>query len=143
MRIEDITRICPLCNQKLYDRYEGLVCKNWKCKLFHKRGEGWIFNSNKKKENVNNFLLKFYADINGYSNIKKWLELKRFILKRDKYTCKKCGKNLQDDCIPILEVHHIIPRHEAPELTYDKDNCITLCEECHTFVHSKDKRRFK
>ena len=31
---------CPLCNNRLYTRKCGFVCKNWKCLLYSK-GSGW------------------------------------------------------------------------------------------------------
>lgn len=39
--------------------------------------------------------------------------------------CEACGSNLD------LNVHHIKPFHENPELELDTDNLITLCREHH------------
>ena len=51
------------------------------------------------------------------------------ILHRDNYTCQCCGKK---NC--RLEVHHIKFRRDGG--TDDKENLITLCEECHKGVHA-------
>ena len=51
---------------------------------------------------------------------------RKAIIKRDKYTCQKCGKT---DC--YLEAHHDDCWADNPELRYDIDNGITLCKECH------------
>ena len=52
----------------------------------------------------------------------------RLALKRDNYTCKKCGFNSD---VEILEVDHIKPKRVAPELERMLDNLITLCPNCH------------
>jgi len=57
--------------------------------------------------------------------------LRQIVLKRDNYTCQKCGKfeNVRLHC------HHIIPHINSPLETNDPDNCITLCKDCHKEVH--------
>ena len=35
-------RYCPICNKKMQKRKQGLVCKNWKCKLNWKY-YGWVY----------------------------------------------------------------------------------------------------
>lgn len=56
----------------------------------------------------------------------KYVRWRSEILKRDNYTCKKCGKR---QC--YLEVHHIKSYTHYPELRYDMKNAITLCKNCH------------
>jgi 5-methylcytosine-specific restriction endonuclease McrA len=34
-------------------------------------------------------------------------------------------------------VHHVVPRHVAPERMYDITNCQVLCNRCHDEVHGK------
>ena len=34
---------CPICKHKLQYRKNGLVCKNWKCKNYWKKGRGVCF----------------------------------------------------------------------------------------------------
>lgn len=61
----------------------------------------------------------------GYS---KW----RFnCLKRDNYTCQKCGSK------EFLCVHHIKPYALYPNLRTQISNGITLCKNCHKQIHSK------
>lgn len=57
---------------------------------------------------------------------KLYKEFRETILKRDNYTCQKCGAKNR------LQVHHIKSRKEYPELIMDADNCITLCITCHS-----------
>ena len=42
--------------------------------------------------------------------------------------CQWCGNDKR------LEVHHIKPFHESPELELDQENMITLCRFCHFVV---------
>ena len=48
------------------------------------------------------------------------------VLKRDNYTCRKCGRI---NC--YLEAHHLANWADNPKLRYDINNGITLCRECH------------
>jgi hypothetical protein len=60
-------------------------------------------------------------------------ELRQLVLKRDNYTCQKCGEIERP-----LHCHHILPVAIEPLLSADIDNCITLCEECHKKAHEQD-----
>lgn len=61
---------------------------------------------------------------------RKWREE---IIERDK-KCVWCGSTDK------LEVHHIKPFAEYPELRYDYENAITLCEQCHKRYHGLEKK---
>jgi 5-methylcytosine-specific restriction endonuclease McrA len=40
------------------------------------------------------------------------------------------------DCQRLAQcVHHIVPRHVAPDLMYDTANVVSLCNECHDARH--------
>ncbi len=53
-----------------------------------------------------------------------------FVFARDKYKCIECGS-----IGVILNAHHIKKWSEYPELRFDVDNGLTLCEECHKEIH--------
>ena len=41
------------------------------------------------------------------------------------------------DCQKLAQcVHHIVPRHVAPDLMYDTANVVSLCNDCHIIRHS-------
>lgn len=61
---------------------------------------------------------------------KRW----RFdVYSRDNFTCQHCGDKRGGN----LHAHHIKPFADHPELRFDVSNGITLCENCHKKVHSK------
>jgi hypothetical protein len=59
-------------------------------------------------------------------------ELRKMVLKRDKYKCVKCGSN------GPLHCHHIYPVSIEFIESADIDNCMTLCIDCHKEAHQKD-----
>ena len=63
-------------------------------------------------------------------------ELRKMVLERDNWTCQKCEKNKEEDPELSLHCHHIDPVVNNPIESADVDNCITLCEECHKWIHS-------
>lgn len=57
------------------------------------------------------------------------------VLRRDNYHCRRCslGKIGKRG----LHVHHIKPWAGNPDLRFDLNNAVTLCQSCHRWVHSK------
>ena len=64
--------------------------------------------------------------MSGYTNISE------YVLCRDKHTCQSCGKKTGKK-----HVHHVIWRRDGGADT--PENLITLCESCHTKVHSSSR----
>jgi hypothetical protein len=54
---------------------------------------------------------------------------------RDAWKCKMSNK----DCKGRLEAHHILPKRDFPELIYDINNGITLCQFHHPRKHKDEK----
>lgn len=50
---------------------------------------------------------------------------------RDYYRCRRCGKQDYKN-----HAHHIAPRSRRPDLRFDLDNGITVCMDCHNWIHS-------
>jgi len=60
--------------------------------------------------------------------------LRQLVLKRDDYGCLKCGKTSKE---VQLHVHHEKSYTLNKIMANDPDNCITLCKECHKWIHSQ------
>jgi len=60
-----------------------------------------------------------------------WKFLERAVLERDAETCRRCTNS---DARP-LHIHHIVPWSESVELRLAINNLVTLCSECHRWVH--------
>jgi 5-methylcytosine-specific restriction endonuclease McrA len=52
------------------------------------------------------------------------------VKERDDYVCQKCGVRSKQN-----HAHHIAPRSRRPDLKFDRQNGITLCADCHSWVH--------
>lgn len=64
----------------------------------------------------------------------KWRNLVRAVFHRDNYHCQRCGS---PKVYPHpLHAHHITPWADSEALRFDMDNLVTLCHECHPWVHS-------
>jgi 5-methylcytosine-specific restriction endonuclease McrA len=60
---------------------------------------------------------------------KKHFSWRAQVLIRDKNTCRRCGGH------HCLEAHHIYSVKSVPELAFDVNNGVTLCEDCHKLYH--------
>lgn len=65
---------------------------------------------------------------------REWGAKRSHILSRDHYTCQRCGKGEKDRI--ALQVHHLHYIDGLDPWEYKDSELITLCEECHSFVHS-------
>lgn len=70
---------------------------------------------------------------------KDWHMLRDRVLKRDNYECQLCKENgkLTTQYDSVLEVDHIKPLEQYPELATDIDNLRTLCKDCHNKRHKR------
>lgn len=59
----------------------------------------------------------------------KYKQLRRARLRKDKYTCQRCGSKSN------LTIHHITNFTTDADHRYDIGNVVTLCEHCHTTFH--------
>jgi len=114
-----IYKICPNCNKKFSTRKKvNKIYCCMECKLEYHRG--------KNHHSWKGIDYKYERD--KYKPILKRLSYETF--KRDNFTCQECGKV---GC--KLHCHHIKHWKDYPNLRFDKENLITLCEECHMNIH--------
>ena len=57
---------------------------------------------------------------------KRWPALRQAARRRDNWCCVKCGHRGR------IEVDHIKPVRDAPELAFDLTNLQCLCRQCHS-----------
>jgi hypothetical protein len=65
----------------------------------------------------------------------RYEQFRIMILKRDNYTCFKCGKTGN-------EVHHIWSQNYYPHLKYDPDNAMCACVDCNNDIAEEGRKRF-
>ena len=74
-----------------------------------------------------------------FYNSEDWHRLRDAVLARDHYECVMCKANgkLTTNRDSVLEVDHIKPLEQYPELAMDIDNLRTLCKDCHNKRHHR------
>ncbi len=65
-----------------------------------------------------------------------WNSRRKRVYKRDDYTCQNCGIGGGSYGNAELHAHHVVPKSRGG--THDVSNLITLCNQCHKTVHSKN-----
>lgn len=66
----------------------------------------------------------------------KWIQMREHILRRDGYMCqvsKRYGKIREAEV-----VHHIFPRGEFPQYTYEEWNLISVTRSVHNLFHYRE-----
>jgi 5-methylcytosine-specific restriction endonuclease McrA len=61
--------------------------------------------------------------------------IRQMCLARDNYECQRCGVLITE---AELHTHHIEGAVQQPMLAHDIENTITLCKNCHKWVHSQE-----
>ena len=97
--------VCPVCGKEVRAIHEYKGRKSVYCSK-----ECWAKRGKRVKRIVRT------------PEFRKW---KSEVFKRDNFTCQMCGAKT------MLEAHHIKEKVNFPELEYDVDNGICLCNDCH------------
>jgi 5-methylcytosine-specific restriction endonuclease McrA len=119
---ERIKKICSVCKK------EFLVRACWA-----KRGTGKYCSYGCSKIGRNKGLSGERPTIMSTLEYKKW---RREVFIRDNFTCVSCERMGGS-----LEAHHIKSFSNYPELRFEVNNGITLCESCHKIIHHKRRER--
>lgn len=70
----------------------------------------------------------------------RWTPTRLAALNRDGWACTVCGRGSHNGT--ILDVDHVLPWRERPDLAFDLTNLRTLCRLHHNRkTHGKPKRR--
>ena len=68
---------------------------------------------------------------------KEYSSWRTSVYERDDYICQECGKK-GNETGGYLNAHHIKKYSEFPELLFDVNNGITLCQKCHRRTQGKE-----
>lgn len=82
-------------------------------------------------------------EILGPLNTVRWKKLRSLIIKRDKGYCQRCFIKYGNINGENLQVHHIKPRIDYPELIWEETNLITLCKTCNLNLGISGKLDFE
>ena len=120
----------------------------YKCNKINLRGVKCECGSKVNEESVNRRkeYLKKYNEDNAATirplKTQKWQNFRKQILFRDGGYCQRCKVKFNILNYDNLEVHHIKSRRDYPELMFDEENCITLCELCNNELGTSNKLDF-
>ena len=90
-----------------------------------------LLSDNTENKTLNNSLSK--KQVQKLRTTTEMKTLKKKIHKRDIH-CQCCGETEKQ-----LQVHHIMPLSDYPELNCDEGNLICLCQSCHNRYHNEYK----
>lgn len=107
-----ITQKCPHCGKRLPYRTQCECAKKRRNKYMKKRYEE--------------------GKVDKALNCKLWRDIRQEVIQRDGGFCQRCFALRGEIVTDNLTVDHIKTRKDYPELVYDKDNLITLCQSCNS-----------
>jgi hypothetical protein len=102
-----------------------------KCHIEYQTGEtnpNWIKDRTKIKNQ--------HKTIRWSKEMEDW---RNTVYNRDQWTCQMCNNESKKITRLVLNVHHIKCFSEYPDLRFDTNNGITLCEICHKKTYNKEK----
>ncbi|WNM51534.1 HNH endonuclease [Staphylococcus phage S-CoN_Ph10] len=111
-------KVCSYCGRR-YDANKQCICQVNNSNEYSKQ----YYEQNKERKKQ--------------LNSKRWKTLRERIIKRDGGMCNRCWVSLNVIETKDLQVHHIKPRSEYPELMYDPNNLITVCKTCNLALGTK------
>lgn len=105
------------------------------------------YNSKESKQTTNLFDQhieivppEYYAHYSVYLKSQEWRDLRKMVLKRDKYRCIDCKvKAYHKDFCPLgdkLQVHHL--HYDGIDtMTFTMDQLVSVCNRCHDIRHGR------
>lgn len=64
--------------------------------------------------------------------------MRKMVIQEDGGVCQRCFIKFEIINSTELQVHHIKPRIEFPELMYERSNLITICKTCNLQLGLKE-----
>lgn len=109
----------------LYISYDDLKTREVGCKF--------CVYENRKGENNNNWKGGISPENEAIRKSFEYKRWRRAVFKKDNYTCQCCGRNRKIK----INAHHLDGYNWCVEKRFDKENGVTLCEDCHREFHYK------
>ncbi|WP_432613178.1 HNH endonuclease [Halobacillus litoralis] len=75
-------------------------------------------------------------------NSVRWRKFRKSIAHRDSGHCQRCVIKYGVVNTDNLQIHHVLPRSEYPELMYEPTNCVTLCASCNRKLGTNEELDF-
>ena len=110
---------------------------SWECRWAAMRGENAPnYGGGQKMKGEGNPMWKGGVSLErkGRSMMVEQAKWRRLVFSRDKYVCQRCGY----DKGKKINAHHKASWSEFPDKRFELSNGITLCKECHDWVHSEE-----
>lgn len=108
-----IYRTCSYCNRR-YDTSQSHKCEEQR------------LHENRVKADYQRKMKEVDAPL----RTKRWRALRKRIILADNAVCQRCLIKFGIFNYENLEVHHIKPRINYPNLIFDETNLVTLCHSC-------------
>jgi len=80
-----------------------------------------------REEEYQEFCIEAHYKYKDYLKSDRWKSLRKEILNRDNFKCRDCGCRAE-------AVHHLT--YEFLETPYEKEHCISICNNCHGRRHN-------
>lgn len=143
VRPEVVTAACSFCNKKhkmlkrLFREYKRRGIQKTFC------SEECLRNWQKTLRGEKNY--RYKKDRRGMDERKvarqsaEMADWRLYIYARDNYTCQLCGDHKHKGHDVTLNAHHIKMFSVYPELRFDTQNGVCLCESCHNKIRGKEE----
>jgi len=122
-------------NHRQWERDNTIYRKEYR-KTYYKKHKGYIREYDKNRRTKKNEYQREYrlnhciVPTQQWRYTKEYKQWKESVYKLYNHTCQECGKT---HC--KVHAHHIKSAKDYPDLRYDINNGICLCEQCHKQVH--------
>lgn len=126
-----------LLPQSIITRRGGKKYCSWKCRQEAMRGENAPnYGGGSKMTKEQNPMWRGGTSFmrQGREMMAEQAKWRRLVFCRDKYICQRCGYNKGKK----LNAHHKASWSEYPDKRFELSNGVTLCKECHDWVHSEE-----
>ena len=112
-----------------------------KCKKSIPMGETYCDEHKLRKRDFKNFQKKInmVEEEKGAMSARRWRKTRERVIIRDLGCCRMCLLNNFTET-RTLEVHHIRKRVDREDLTYDLDNLVCVCKDCHKKIEGMNKQ---